>query len=672
MPQQRLFLLTLCIIIIPALLTTFSLLFKGSQSSHPNDSDSNTPDNSLKRIGSFFPFHAPASIFPPSAIISLTDDNATFFLARPAAFGRPLPNNGLSGRLWVGGGFEDDAIDSGPSAIKSLGELGCSDIPGWEDVGGPDQPGLAQTTASASIAGAVGKTSLTAEDTGVSGQEAHSQSMSPDDGTDEYLQRRAFGNGQADETGTLDRIESKRGPVRADIQSLQETSEIMGKIVLLRRGGCGFLEKVKWAQRRGAMGVIVGDNIRGGNLVTMYAHGDTANVTIPSLFTSYTTAHLLSTLAPDGLSRESRPISSKYKPGPPSSIYNCPKILDILGLCRDQSASSSSDPSNFDETDQYRPPQSGDLDFGQTKNEKRSDKGVDYKLDGDITDFRDLGVQRSQVSDASSAVGQGSTEDDRLHSVNSRHSSEQVANSDDITKQPAQHHDKDMRQWSRALSIIFGRFKRNQPHKPAHQTIFPRSHTENLPVKHHSRSSYDERSAAATIEREGLWVTLTPTTMSASPLLDTLLVLVVSPLITLTIVYSLLLVRSRIRRHRWRAPKSIVDRLPVRTYHTIIPSPSSSIVSINHAASTEHATPASPLLSQSRPADCSSRTSNTRGGAPSSQKDNGEKILSRSLLWKRKYHNRQVECAVCLEEYVDGESKVMSLPCGHEYHVECM
>jgi hypothetical protein len=65
---------------------------------------------------------------------------------------------------------------------------------------------------------------------------------------------------------------------------------------------------------------------------------------------------------------------------------------------------------------------------------------------------------------------------------------------------------------------------------------------------------------------EGLWVTITPTS-SASPFFDTLLVLVVSPLITLTVVYALLTVRAKIRRRRWRAPKSVVERLPVRTYH---------------------------------------------------------------------------------------------------------
>ncbi|KAG7291556.1 hypothetical protein NEMBOFW57_001575 [Staphylotrichum longicolle] len=42
-----------------------------------------------------------------------------------------------------------------------------------------------------------------------------------------------------------------------------------------------------------------------------------------------------------------------------------------------------------------------------------------------------------------------------------------------------------------------------------------------------------------------------------------------------------------------------------------------------------------------------------------------------SSQWK-KYMGRQVECVVCLEEYVDGVSRVMSLPCGHEFHAECI
>jgi hypothetical protein len=49
-----------------------------------------------------------------------------------------------------------------------------------------------------------------------------------------------------------------------------------------------------------------------------------------------------------------------------------------------------------------------------------------------------------------------------------------------------------------------------------------------------------------------------------------------------------------------------------------------------------------------------------------------EKPVPGSTLWRRKYTGRQLECVVCLEEYVDGQSRVMSLPCGHEFHADCI
>lgn len=184
-------------------------------------------------------------------------------------------------------------------------------------------------------------------------------------------------------------------------------------------------------------------------------------------------------------------------------------------------------------------------------------------------------------------------------------------------------------------------------------------------------------------EREGLWVIITPSS-GASPFFDTLLVLVISPLITLTVVYALLILRARIRRRRWRAPKSVVERLPVRTYHTVastssrtsrVPSPTSS-------------SPTTPLLqsqhspSRSRPR---SRTTTSVPSAsdllqvessspipkPPSRPEHEKRNGQHTSQWK-KYMGRQVECVVCLEEYVDGVSQVMSLPCGHEFHVDCM
>jgi len=156
---------------------------------------------------------------------------------------------------------------------------------------------------------------------------------------------------------------------------------------------------------------------------------------------------------------------------------------------------------------------------------------------------------------------------------------------------------------------------------------------------------------------------------------------VVSPLITLTIVYALLLLRSRIRRRRWRAPKSVVERLPVRTYQTM-PSITSSTSETPRPPGSGAATPTSPLLesrSQAIPGRNRPRSQTISGivisaepsikGTPLS---NIEKQNAGSSLWRRKYTGRQVECVVCLEEYVDGQSRVMSLPCGHEFHAECI
>jgi hypothetical protein len=187
-------------------------------------------------------------------------------------------------------------------------------------------------------------------------------------------------------------------------------------------------------------------------------------------------------------------------------------------------------------------------------------------------------------------------------------------------------------------------------------------------------------------ETEGLWVTLTPTS-GASPFLDTLLVLVVSPLVTLTVVYALLLIRSRIRRRRWRAPKSVVERLPVRTYQTV-PATSSGTQTPRQPNPTSSSV-TTPLLQRSASPSRPRPRSRTTTGIPEAEDlvrvnssplqvpgipprtTEQEKGASVSSEW-RKYMGRQVECVVCLEEYVDGVSRVMSLPCGHEFHADCM
>ncbi|KAK9468867.1 hypothetical protein V1512DRAFT_258103 [Lipomyces arxii] len=102
-------------------------------------------------------------------------------------------------------------------------------------------------------------------------------------------------------------------------------------------------------------------------------------------------------------------------------------------------------------------------------------------------------------------------------------------------------------------------------------------------------------------------------TPSTSPVLDTLLFLLVSPLLSLSMIYSLLIFHRRYKRMRDRAPKQFVDSLPTRVWGT--------------------------------------ETSN----------DGPEKLWGSSA-----------ECVICLEDYVPGQSRVMQLPCGHEFHSACI
>ncbi|KAF2632526.1 hypothetical protein BU25DRAFT_453740 [Macroventuria anomochaeta] len=563
-------------------------------------------------VNALFSFTSPSSLFPPSAIISLTDDNSTFFLARPAAFGPALPSDGLSGPLWIGSGFGDDAL--------SRGELGCSDIPGWDG----SSEGLARALKPASTVKSrrTGPLAEKKDKPRRIAREEETESPPTDDGTDDHLH-------QPLEQGT------RHSSDHADIQSLQESAEIAGKVVLLKRGGCGFLAKVEWAQRRGGVAVIVGDDVRGGGLIRMYARGDTSNVTIPSLFTSHTTAHLLSSLLPSGKTlsgvvpsqQKNKPVPTGTTPqstttpsvgsqdGPLASVEeNSPgkgwlhSLLTALGL-----ASAKEQP-----TDNFK---IGEDDWRDPK-------------------FRNLPTTTLPAPPTSTPTSSTSVISSSRHRVETKYTA------------PNSEHKAHWRSWlgSRRRSVTSITSADNQ--------------------------EIDTLSGDAQ-PHEGLWVTLTPTNVSSSPFFDTLLVLVVSPLVTLSVVYALLLLRSRIRRRRWRAPKSVVERLPVRTYQTISDSSSSP------SATSEAATPTTPLLQRpsSQPASspsCSVSRDEPEAPATSSSvqrtaRDREEEKRETGLAeWRRRYGGRQKECVVCLEEYVDGVSQVMSLPCGHEFHVDCI
>lgn len=761
MASPRLIFLLVCLLVLPTFLAFFSLLYINPRGEDDGEASSRISESGIR---AFFALHTPSALFPPSAIISLTDDNSTFFLARPAAFGPGLPASGLSGQLWVGSGFGDDTIGRGGAATGAEGELGCSDVPGW-DFRPRHSRGVAGTFTADPIDAATGPARIPEAGIGPSSSSDQPESSSLDsDGTDDHLQLDLAGSETAINLGNGEAVRQRRP--HADIQSLQESAEIAGRVVLLSRGGCGFLEKVKWVQRRGGTALIVGDDTRGGALVTMYAHGDTSNVTIPSLFTSHTTAHLLSSLIPlDGpidaaLSGEaikssasqgqnSKIVTAEHgfavdnsnsnrpnmKAGPSSAkptfspelspamaTGSSPKSSSKKSSNRAESKSwlgtfaskfgiSSKSKEGVQSADTTRGLTSDRSDWANKKWDDVSDQGVGQQRQsgakrgtssaphsaGDdfiigVQDWRDPDLVTSP-----SSLGNGKHDNDFLPKLKPSTSKPALSGETNpgrslaggiITPGSGEYGKPDSRNYGSA------HFPPDQTRKRTSQESALRgSKIRPIPVedqrgqkptssarhqldrgrKVENESSGKEKTEDELEEHEGLWVTLTPTTMSTSPFFDTLLVLVVSPLVTLTVVYALLLLRSRIRRRRWRAPKSLVDRLPVRIYNTIS---CSSTSSSPRFASPKNSTPATPLLQTSpRPR---SRTTSGVGESHQSllnkaatkldQPDKGH----RRPVWMKNFAGKQVECVVCLEEYVDGHSRVMSLPCGHEFHAECI
>ncbi|KAJ4325616.1 hypothetical protein N0V94_000571 [Neodidymelliopsis sp. IMI 364377] len=614
MPRPLRLLLSLTTSLLAATLLLYVIL--GSQQDQRLEGASRAQKQSS--ANALFSFTSPGSLFPPSAIISLTDDNSTFFLARPAAFGPVLPTDGLSGPLWIGSGFGDDALGKG--------ELGCSDIPGWDG----SSEGLARSLKPASAVQSR-RTGPLAEkkDTPKRGApEDGTEVLAADDGTDDHLH-----------PAHLDQV-TRHSSEHADIQSLQESAEIAGKVVLLKRGGCGFLAKVEWAQRRGGVAVIVGDDVRGGGLIRMYARGDTSNVTIPSLFTSHTTAHLLSSLLPSGKTLAN--VASSDNKAPKQQNKPTPSVAALQ---------SSSTPSTG----------SGDGSSGQREGTPRSKNWLHLLLST-------LGLASSEVQPSDNfRIGEDDWRDPIFRNLPSTTRLVQATSTPTTT--------------SAAMSKSHRRIENkytapNNQQKTNWRTWLASSRRSVTSITAADRQEFNTLSSDAE-PHEGLWITLTPTNVSSSPFFDTLLVLVVSPLVTLSVVYALLLLRSRIRRRRWRAPKSVVERLPVRTYHTISdssPSPS---------AASETATPTTPLLQRSPTQETSASARPvlqsepelpaTSSSARHTARDREEEKRETGLAeWRRRYGGRQKECVVCLDEYEDGVSQVMSLPCGHEFHVDCM
>ncbi|KAK3646366.1 hypothetical protein LTR56_003126 [Elasticomyces elasticus] len=738
----------------------FCVLFIGPwRTSAPEDFEERS------RIGALFNWRTPSSLFPPSAIISLTDDNSTFFLARPAAFGPLLPSKSLSGQLWIGSGFGDDHLGRGGAGGGAEGELGCSDIPDWDNDGyrsngGKGRQGDMKTAAAKVADSAKNKRSIEIEQEDDVAEEA--EELAQDDGTDDHLHHPLSPSDGLKTNGNP--AGNTKKPTHADIQSLQETAEIAGKVVLLSRGGCGFLEKVKWVQRRGGVALIVGDDLRGGPLVTMYAHGDTSNVTIPALFTSHMTAHLLSSLIPSGdfaeelgaeeAARLGLALSEKAgskkgavveKPNFTTTSIVAKSTSTPHANAKNDKQSASDDRteepigwfrslfsrgSSTGHSDSRRPPSSGNIGWvQQTEFEDINDnsgvigkkpasssssapasKKTSGRSSGDgfvigVQDWRDpdmvadekerlLALTATGTSTASVAAQSGPPSDHAgMHGgsitpgsgeyVKASHEVAPLAGANKHTltgEQTRKHAQSKPAKTGNWLTRLFRSHESHESPEAAPKTAVKVSEPVAQPA---AQDRKDQHITDMSEQHDGLWVTLTPTSVSSSPFFDTLLVLVVSPLVTLTVVYALLLLRSRIRRRRWRAPKSVVERLPVRTYQTM---PSSATSSSTSALSSPISATTPLLPTGARPINARSRPRSRTASevpvqassslsdelAPPSLEQIEEKRAAGLAEWRRRYGGKQRECVVCLEEYVDGVSRVMSLPCGHEFHAECI
>ncbi|KAH6894084.1 hypothetical protein B0T10DRAFT_237347 [Thelonectria olida] len=571
-----------------------------TSSSSNSKSQTQTRAKSKKKAWGFMYYNTPFSLFPPNAAISLTDDNSTSFPARPAAFGPKLIAKGLSGQLWVGNGFAEDTLGSGA-------ELGCSDLPGW-----------GKGTDNASVNKAL--------------REAIPQAAIPRFGGPNQAKKRSIaGESPIRKTSSVTKNVKPNAPAR----KTRPEDDIKGKIVLVMRGGCGFLDKVLWAQRRGAIGVIVGDNQKGGPLIQMFAHGpEVDNVTIPSVFTARTTAQILSSLTRPGsfieesLDAQGNPVFRVQKGSKPTRVQKqgqrkqkSSQMTDTGSPFAKRSTIASDMTARFSQLIRWARPTASVPADGGNGLEKRMTKHARNTFDG------------------TNGESEPSTSLDENNFISSK-----IVHDEDGDRE--------------AYDIT--------------------SPSDNLNVD----DFYFPEPADGPVH-DGLWVTITPTS-NASPFFDTLLVLVISPLVTLTVVYAMLILRARIRRRRWRAPKSVVEQLPVRTYHTVAPSPTDT----PRTPSPTSTSPTTPLLQdapaqprpRSKPGSQESETEATPSAAvptpasgsqnpPRNEREKGSGGFSGE--WK-KYMGRQVECVVCLEEYVDGESQVMALPCGHEFHVECI
>lgn len=134
---------------------------------------------------------------------------------------------------------------------------------------------------------------------------------------------------------------------------------------------------------------------------------------------------------------------------------------------------------------------------------------------------------------------------------------------------------------------------------------------------------------------------------SATPALDTILFLLISPICSLSIIYLMVSVHRYFTQLTRRAPKRAVKQLPVRVW-------------MGQGIS-------SPAVKGKAQGGSNSGVLESGEAASTAQEEGAPPPTTSDKVWVS-----SDECIICLEEFTVGESRVMQLPCGHDFHEECI
>lgn len=148
-----------------------------------------------------------------------------------------------------------------------------------------------------------------------------------------------------------------------------------------------------------------------------------------------------------------------------------------------------------------------------------------------------------------------------------------------------------------------------------------------------------------------------------SSVIGTVIFLMVSPLCSLSLIYCVLLFHRRYKQLQERASKSTVAKLPTRIW--VRPTP--------------------PVPEREENNEPTNETQHTESNDTESSDNSGVVDLNEEGVTapqtsvvdaedpeEEKPWVSSGECIICMEDYISGVSKVMRLPCYHEFHVKCI